>query len=118
MNKIVKPNQRLLADLHESESKIQLLVDAGLDLSIKNTPTKWGERYNELLEFHRKNGHCDVPQLYGGVTGLGKWVNRQRQTYANGKLISDKVQLLDDINFIWKKKRGESPLPVADDENS
>ena len=25
MNKIVKPNQRLLADLHESESKIQLL---------------------------------------------------------------------------------------------
>lgn len=100
------------------ESKIQLLVDAGLDLSIKNTPAKWGERYNELLEFHRKNGHCDVPQLYGGVTGLGKWVNRQRQTYANGKLISDKVQLLDDINFIWKKKRGESPLPVADDENS
>lgn len=92
--------------------KIKLLENCGINLSLKMTPTIWKNRYGELLCFYNKNGHCDVPQLYGGVSGLGKWVNRQRQAYLNGKLPNERVKLLDDISFIWKKKKGESPLPL------
>ena len=39
----------------------------------------WERRFNELIEFNRINGHCEVPQNYSENTSLGTWVNKVRQ---------------------------------------
>ena len=94
------------------QNKVELLLSIGMDFSLKSKPMLWETRYSELQKFHDTNGHCDVPQLYKEVVGLGKWVNRQRQAFASGKLSDERVNLLNNIQFIWKKKRGEMPLPI------
>ena len=39
----------------------------------------WMVRYNELLEFKQRFGHCLVPNNYRANIQLGRWVKRQRQ---------------------------------------
>jgi len=71
----------------------------------KKTPG-WNERYEELIDFKDENGHVDVPQLYGGSTGLGRWVNRQRQFFQLDKLSPEKIQKLEAVGFVWGGARG------------
>jgi len=40
----------------------------------------WDKKFDMLLQFKQKNGHCDVPQKSKFGDGkLGYWVNNQRQ---------------------------------------
>ena len=39
----------------------------------------WNDRYEQLLEFKKENGHCIVPQHYVRNRALGKWVAKQRE---------------------------------------
>merc|ERR1712194_764747 len=59
---------------------------------------RWMERYNELKQFNRANGNCDVPTK---PTGLGSWVHYQRARYKKGLLSDDRMQLLNDLGFTW-----------------
>jgi hypothetical protein len=59
---------------------------------------KWNMHYEELVEFHTANGHCNVPRDF---SCLGKWVNNQRQSNKNCKLSSNRIQLLDALGFAW-----------------
>ena len=34
----------------------------------------WNDRYEQLLEFKKENGHCVVPQHYSRNRALGKWL--------------------------------------------
>lgn len=44
---------------------------------------KWLERYDELLEYKRVNGHCRVPQNYKENPKLGLWVKTNRAWYKD-----------------------------------
>ena len=44
-------------------------------------------------------GASAVPAV---ASGLGCWVSKQRQCYANKSISMERKQLLDDIGFVWK----------------
>ena len=60
----------------------------------------WEKCYSELLKFHKREGHADVPGSHevDGIT-LGQWAKRQRT--QRDKLSVEKLRLLDSIGFSW-----------------
>ena len=44
-------------------------------------PEQWEERYQELVEFRKKFGHCLVPHNWEPNRALAQWVKRQRYQY-------------------------------------
>merc|ERR1712087_293637 len=74
----------------------------------------WERRYNELIEFRRRNNHCEVPQNYPKNTSLGTWVNKQRMEHKNrveGKnssLNDYRLERLESIGFRWAKRKGQA----------
>mmetsp|Transcript_1702 Transcript_1702/g.3728 ORF Transcript_1702/g.3728 Transcript_1702/m.3728 type:complete len:541 (+) Transcript_1702:133-1755(+) len=84
----------------------------------------WNDRYEQLLEFKKENGHCIVPQHYQRNRALGKWVAKQREQYRfyrEGKhsfLTEERIDLLKSVGFVWQiKGRGvnkkQSPHKLA-----
>jgi hypothetical protein len=69
----------------------------------------WDERYKQLVEYKKQNGHCNVPQKH---PGLGNWVHRQRREYAwykEGKsskhMTEDKIKKLKAVGFQWVTRK-------------
>ena len=61
----------------------------------------WEERFNELLEFKRVNGHCNVPCTYDNQR-LSSWVQAQRRQAKLSTLDSERFQRLANAGFEWK----------------
>jgi len=64
---------------------------------------RWNTRYSELLKFKEENGHCKPNTK---KTSLGKWVlnlrDARKRAAPGAKLLTPKrIQLLDDIGFLW-----------------
>jgi hypothetical protein len=68
---------------------------------------KWKQRYQDLLDYRKHNGNCNVPFHYKEKPFLSQWVKRQRYQYKcklQGKhshLTPERVKVLDMIGFIW-----------------
>ena len=65
---------------------------------------KWRAHFNQLVEFKRKYGHCNVPQRFKEIPGLGRWVSKQREVKSN--LSNERSNALDSIEFEWILKGG------------
>lgn len=61
---------------------------------------QWEEAFEALKAFHKREGHCKVPQLFttNGLN-LGSWVARQR--HPKSSLSADKINRLKLLGFIW-----------------
>mmetsp|Transcript_26208 Transcript_26208/g.55305 ORF Transcript_26208/g.55305 Transcript_26208/m.55305 type:complete len:522 (-) Transcript_26208:281-1846(-) len=74
----------------------------------------WERRFNELVDFKRMHGHCDVPQNYTQNTSLGTWVNKQRMEQKNrseektSSLNDSRLERLESIGFRWAKRKGQA----------
>ena len=79
-----------------SEERIQLLNDIGFIWDA--IEQEWQENYQQLKQYALDNGNTKVP---GRHLNLGKWVNRQRQKQKKNELSEERIQLLNDIGFIW-----------------
>ena len=68
-----------------THEKIEHLEDMGFQWSVKKEceDTMWNQRYEELLYFKEKHGHCRVPQRTSGKLGL--WVRSMRSTARRPK---------------------------------
>jgi hypothetical protein len=84
----------------------------------------WNDRYEQLLEFKKENGHCIVPQHYSRNRALGKWVAKQREQYRffregrHSFLTEERIDLLKSINFTWQikgrnKREMNAPMAVS-----
>ncbi len=68
---------------------------------------QWIERFTELLQFKRFNGHCLVPHTYPPNPLLSQWVKRQRYQHKlkalnrHSTLTDDRQQMLEMAGFIW-----------------
>ena len=68
---------------------------------------QWNERYQDLLEFKRHNGHCLVPYKYHPNRPLGQWVKRQRYQHKmrlagrESTLSDERLVLLQEAGFVW-----------------
>ena len=75
----------------------------------------WNMRYEALVDFKNRKGHCLVPKVYPEDRQLSYWVFRQRGLYTNknkkkgggGSLSDERVQKLKDIGFVFRAKHSK-----------
>ena len=76
----------------------------------------WEERFNDLKDYRKLHGNCNVPQTYQPNKALGNWVNTQRKQYKkfqNGEksfITKERILKLDSIEFVWNIGRGRGGL--------
>jgi hypothetical protein len=75
-------------------------VDNSALRNIQVFDSKWRQQYEKLVEYKRKNGHCQVPQLYKADASFGMWVHSQRRYHI--KIRPDRKGLLEELGFAWK----------------
>jgi hypothetical protein len=75
----------------------------------RTAPQKsFDDRFNDLMSFKAKYGHCNVSQ-HGKDASLGKWCDNMRVSYTNiknnqkpeTKLSDEQIQRLSDAGFKW-----------------
>ena len=69
---------------------------------------KWEQKYQELVEYKKRHGHCNVPTPFRENPPLGKWVSQQRYKYnqENSCNIKDeRIRKLESIGFSWFPKQ-------------
>ena len=90
-----------------SETEMDPLNTKAPTNSLSKRLNCWNERYNELVQFKRLQGHCNVPSCYEDNPALSQWVKRQRYQHklkSSGKhsnLTTEREGMLDSLGFIW-----------------
>jgi hypothetical protein len=95
-------NDKLRQDRKERLDEIGFAWKADDDHTFKPDDKLWHHKYEKLVEFKRKHGHCMVPQKKKGDVSLGMWVSHQRKNHSNNKMRQDRKERLDEIGFAWK----------------
>ena len=76
-------------------------------------PNTWELNYSLAKAYFEKYGDLEIPTVFKTLNGvdkcengynLGEWLNRQRQTYKNGKLYPERKKLLDQIGMRFDTK--------------
>ena len=68
---------------------------------------QWMERFNDLIKYKQKYGHCCVPHKCIDYPELSVWVKRQRYQYKlktrnlHSTLSDERQRMLEDMNFVW-----------------
>lgn len=68
---------------------------------------QWTMKFDELVEYRKRFGHCLVHHTYTENLPLTRWVKRQRYQYKlllegkNSTLTKDRVAALEAIDFVW-----------------
>jgi len=68
---------------------------------------RWYDRYQDLVEFKEKYGHCFVPSHWPRNPPLAQWIKRQRhqfKRFREGKsstITSARVDALNKMKFAW-----------------
>ena len=62
---------------------------------------RWEESFVALRSFHKREGHCRVPQTFetNGLK-LGTWVSNLRK--IKSRLTNEQIKRLNSLGFIWK----------------
>ena len=83
---------------------------AGADIDTARSTSwdkSWDKMYKRLVVYKgTHNGNTNVPSIYNQDPQLGKWISRQRQAYKNAKMSTERVNLLESIDFDWEIIRG------------
>lgn len=66
------------------------------------------EMFKALRDFKKENGHCNIPVRYQKNMKLGRWIERQRQSYKSGKLSKEHKERFEKLGFVW------NPMPRKD----
>jgi hypothetical protein len=71
----------------------------------------WDERYNELIQYKKIKGDCNVPSRYRDNKQLAVWVKRQRRQYKfycenkPSSMTRERIGSLEAIGFEWDLRR-------------
>ncbi|OEU06263.1 hypothetical protein FRACYDRAFT_201645 [Fragilariopsis cylindrus CCMP1102] len=63
--------------------------------------TNWEKTFQRLVAYKEIHNHTMVPSHYDEDPPLGLWVSRQRYQYRNDELPSNRLDLLNSIDFAW-----------------
>jgi len=100
--------QRLLKQQGKlSQERMRMLEEIGFNWRGSGGASEsWEARYAELLRYKQAHGNCDVPRAWKKNPKLSIWVMHQRQLKKQGKLSPARERLLNEVGFIWDKRRG------------
>ena len=62
---------------------------------------QWMAMYKKLIAYKTENNSTAVPQRYDKDPKLGYWVMSQRSLYKKNRLVPDRIDLLNSIDFVW-----------------
>jgi hypothetical protein len=57
-----------------NDARIRLLEDIGFDWNANENDAMWNMRFQQLANYSREHGHCNVPSRWGDNPQLGDWV--------------------------------------------
>mmetsp|Transcript_58888 Transcript_58888/g.65878 ORF Transcript_58888/g.65878 Transcript_58888/m.65878 type:complete len:167 (+) Transcript_58888:102-602(+) len=70
----------------------------------------WEKKFGWLVEYKKAHkGSTLVPHIYEENPELGCWTSKQRVTYKDKKLSTERINRLNGIGFVWKV-RTQVPL--------
>jgi len=72
-----------------------------LSLLQSKLTTSWDTMYEELKEFKKIHEHLEVPKRLDVESHLGYWVQTQRQMFKQGRLSQQRIDKLNEIEFVW-----------------
>ncbi|KAL3942107.1 MAG: hypothetical protein SGBAC_003644 [Bacillariaceae sp.] len=96
---------------------------------------QWEARFDALVEFKSREGHCDAPQFHQeNGECLGSWLNKQRRDHRVGRLPAMRAKRLEELGVAWnafgkrweqmfdllvqfKEREGHCIVPVNHREN-
>ncbi len=90
------------------QDRVRLLENLGVNWN--PAPGTWDERYQELLEYHKLNKHSHVPVRWPENKTLAEWVVRQRAMFRKKAISSERILLLDKIEFPWTVVKTQSQI--------
>ena len=62
---------------------------------------RWDASYEQLADFKKRFGHCDLPGKWAENQPLARWVQTQRECHSRGKLSAERIRWLEAIGFAW-----------------
>lgn len=90
-----------------TQERIDALAELEFDWAPGNVIVDWSVRLEQLKEFRKGNGHCNVPKSYGPNPSLGQWVQTQRVYYKKLKagkpthMTDERRSQLEEVGFQW-----------------
>jgi hypothetical protein len=63
----------------------------------------WDTRFEQLEEYEKANGDCNVPTHYSENVKLGDWVGRQRHGKRTKQMSEEHEAKLNSIGFLWNE---------------
>jgi Helicase associated domain len=66
----------------------------------------WEQRFQELMTFKAREGHCHVSSAYPENPPLGIWLNNQRSQQKKGRLSHDYLDRLTALGVDWTPNEG------------
>lgn len=101
-----------------TDDRIRRLEGLGFIWSLRDD---WQKHYEELMEYKKEHGHCNVPARYAKNRRLGIWVSAQRQQYKqlnaamdgnkprrSAPLTLERINLLNLLGFTWTIRSRDS----------
>ncbi len=91
--------------------RIDLLEEIGFIWDIDSNQEIWNSKFELLKSFKERFGHCNVETGWKEDSALASWVSTQRTRRNKGQLSQERVQLLDELGFVWDlqtQKRDET----------
>ena len=92
-----------------TKARIDLLEKLGFDWSPgRRSHDRWMQQYELLLEFKKRNGHCNVSRISKANKKLGAWIMTQRRFHKQmlegrrNYLTIERIELLEKIGFEWR----------------
>lgn len=89
------------------QRRIDLLNEIGFEWTQRQD--HWMKMYNRLVEYKKEHGTTVVPRLFRGDSQLGRWVYTQRSKCKE----KYRIDLLNQINFVWKIDTQPDPYGMA-----
>jgi len=65
---------------------------------------QWLSRFNKLKAFYEKHGHTTYTRNYSDKT-LANWVWLQRAAFRQGKMRTERKDMLDSLHFDWNPRK-------------
>jgi hypothetical protein len=87
------------------------LEQLGFDL--KHRKFSWEKKFERLLAYKKRFGHCDVPARWPKDRPLAHWVDSQRGFRRRGMLSQERIQQLDEIGFTWSTRFERNSPPAS-----
>ncbi|EDN70824.1 helicase domain protein [Beggiatoa sp. PS] len=69
--------------------------------NIKERLQPWEVMFQQLVEFKKAYGHCDIHAHYLENKQLGIWVSTQRYAKKKETISEERVRRLNEIDFVW-----------------